>query len=151
MAVPARICTLYVTTDLRELRDGRRASAPDVSRAGSGVSVPVCASAVGLAEASSNSSVVCSSFVISDMTLAPSSRLVGGVEMGGDALDVARAVTRRGRLTDAGAGRATVPTYTREWREVAPNKVRMGQSGLHCAACRRNRHGDYVGVRSVAG
>lgn len=63
----------------------------------------------------------------------------------------ARAVTRRGRLTDAGAGRATVPTYTREWREVAPNKVRMGQSGLHCAACRRNRHGDYVGVRSVAG
>jgi hypothetical protein len=44
-----------------------------------------------MAEASSYNSVVCSNFVISDMMLAPSSRLVGGVEMGGDALDVARA------------------------------------------------------------
>src|SRR5690242_13437405 len=82
IAVPARIWTLYVTTDLRELRDGRRPSVLGVSGWTSGM--PTCAPAVGLAEASSYSSVVCSSFVISDMMLAPSSRLVGGVEMGGD-------------------------------------------------------------------
>lgn len=78
-----------MTTDLRELRDGRRPSVFGVSCAESGVSVG--ASACDVAEASSYTSVVCSSFVTSDMTLAPSSRLVGGVEMGGDALDVARA------------------------------------------------------------
>lgn len=90
IAVPARICTLYVTTDLRELRDGRRPSVFGESDCGGGA--PACSSAVGLVEASSYISIVCSSFVISDMTLASSSRLVGGVEMGGDALDVARAL-----------------------------------------------------------
>jgi hypothetical protein len=35
------------------------------------------------------------------MTLAPSSRLVGGVEMGGDALDVARAPVRCGALLES--------------------------------------------------
>jgi hypothetical protein len=35
------------------------------------------------------------------MTLAPSSRLVGGVEMGGDALDVARAPVRCSALLES--------------------------------------------------
>ena len=90
MAVPARICTLYVVTDLREALAGRRisllAASGAVVCAGAAVSLVICKPG-----ASSYTSTACSILVISDMTLASSPRLVGGVEMEGDALDVARA------------------------------------------------------------
>jgi hypothetical protein len=90
MAVPARICTLYVVTDLRELLAGRRLSllaAPGaVVCAGPEVAPVICSPG-----ASSYTSTACSILVDSDSTLASSPRLVGGVEMDGDALDMARA------------------------------------------------------------
>lgn len=89
MAVPARICTLYVATDLRELLAGRRLSV--VASTVLGLSCDgVVSQSVSRADASSCTSTICSILGISEATLASSPRLVGGVEMDGDALDMAR-------------------------------------------------------------
>lgn len=89
MAVPARIWILYVVTDLRELLAGRRLSL--LACSGVGVSADGAAShASSTTVTSSKLSTTCSILGISERTLASSPRLVGGVEMEGDALDIAR-------------------------------------------------------------
>jgi hypothetical protein len=82
---------LYVVTDLRELRADRRPSLGGMPRAVSGVS-GASSGARGM-EAVPKDSASCSTFVASESTLYSSSRLVGGVEMEGDALDMARTST----------------------------------------------------------
>lgn len=120
-------------TDLRELRVGLRLSALGVLD-GVVSSPGVLGNARGV-ESSSASSKTCSTLVTSESTLASSSKLVGGVELEGDALDIAQILACLSvctvifdRVDDVDAGEMPLSAMLAK-RVVVDRVVIMGTGG----------------------
>lgn len=147
MAVPARIWTLYVVTEAREALTERLPSLGGTSGVGCGVSWT--SGSAGVSGRSTPESACDSIFAVSERTLDSSPRLVGGVDIGGDAVEEAREACpfRRCAVPEEVAEAVDVGDVSR------PAMAAAGETGRSAAAvkgvCRGG--GEVVGTRRGPG